>query len=128
MKIRIEFTKNKSPHWAWVLRILKKQIGYGVICDAGVDVHWVDLTEHDFPLLAHLEDLTQSWRTVNWIIDGVFETRFRALELVFGEFSKISTVEAAIWKAKREALKKSHEERTRSSQIILSPSDAVASV
>jgi len=61
--------------------------------DAGVEVHWVELSEFEFPFLAHIEDLTASWKNVNWIIDGEFEMRYRALEIVYEAFSKIDIVE-----------------------------------
>lgn len=126
MLCRIEFTKNKSSNWHWVLRMIRKHPTYKMVRDSTLEVHSLDLTEYEYPFICHLEDLTQTWKTVNWILDGEFDTRYRVIEIMYEAFSKVSSVDATIWRSQRDARLRRQAIEGDTSRLLDAPTDTAS--
>lgn len=70
MNIRIEFARSRSSSWAWVLRLAKKQPGYSVKNEDGMEIHSLTFNERSLrPAIVLLTKL-RTWRDVTIFIDG----------------------------------------------------------
>jgi hypothetical protein len=81
MKIRFEVGLTKSSAWPFFLRLAKKQKGYKVEYDEGLEVHIIE-TEDPEAALA-INSKTWAWKNVDYYLDGRLVSKTRMSRILW---------------------------------------------
>lgn len=81
MNIRLEVGKARSPHWASFVRLAKKQKGYRVEQDDGLEIHVMETNDPEVAMA--LWDRVNGWKTVEYYLDGRLVSRSRMWRIVW---------------------------------------------